>query len=185
MKRILALLCLAVLLTGCGKTDDSLNRAMSLRTKILQKTVSFDAEITADYGDRLHTFAMTCQADNQGNLSFTVTQPQSISGITGTVSTAGGKLTFDNHALAFGLMADGLISPVSGPWVLLKTLRSGYLTSCTKEGEYLRLAIDDSYAADALHLDIWLGQQDLPVRADVLWQGRRLLSIAVKNFTLV
>ena len=120
MKRILALLCLAVLLVGCGKSDDSLNRAMALRTQILQKTASFDAEITADYGDRLHTFAMTCQADTQGNLSFKVTQPQSISGITGTVSTDGGKLTFEDHALAFGLMADGLISPVSGPWVLLK-----------------------------------------------------------------
>ena len=59
------------------------------------------------------------------------------------------------------------------------------MTSCTKEGEFLRLAIDDSYEADALHLDIWLGEQDMPVRADVLWQGRRLLSIAVKNFTLV
>ena len=186
MKRILSiLLLLTVLLSGCSKTDDSLDRAMALRTKMLSKGASFDAKIVADYGDRQHTFAMTCTVDNQGNLSFTVIEPESIAGITGKVSGSGGKLTYEGHILSFGLMADGLVSPVSGPWVLIKTLRSGYLTSCTKEGEYLRVSIDDSYDADALHLDVWLGAEDLPVNAEVFWQGRRLLSIAVTNFKLL
>ena len=185
MKRILALLCCVMLLSGCGKTDDSMDRAMGLRSELLTKGVRFETEITADYGNKTHSFAKDCVSDAQGNLTFQVTKPESISGITGTVSTSGGKLTFDGKVLAFGLMADGLISPVSGPWVLMKTLRSGYLTACNKEGEYLRLTIDDSYEADALHLDVWLGNGDLPVRADVLWQGRRLLSIEIKNFTFV
>lgn len=185
MKRILALLCVVILLSGCSASNDTLDRAMALRAQMLAKGASFDAEITADYGDRLHTFAMSCVTDQQGNLTFTVTAPESIAGITGKVSTSGGKLTFDDHVLSFGLMADGLVSPVSGPWVLIKTLRSGYLTSCTKEGDLLRLSVDDSYEEDALHLDIWLGDGDLPVNAEVLWQGRRLLSIAVKNFTLL
>lgn len=186
MKRIfLLLLLLIVLLSGCSRSDDALDRAMALRAKMLSKGASFDAKIIADYGDRQHTFAMACTVDSQGNLSFTVTEPQSIAGITGKVSTNGGKLTYDDHILSFGLMADGLVSPVSGPWVLMKTLRSGYLTSCTKEGEFLRVSIDDSYASDALHLDVWLGNEDLPVNAEVFWQGRRLLSIAVTNFKLL
>ena len=185
MKRIFCLILLAVMLMGCAKADDALDRAMALRSAMLSKGASFDAKIIADYGDRQHTFAMSCVTDDQGNLSFTVTEPQSIAGITGKVSTSGGKLSFDDHVLSFGLMADGLVSPVSGPWVLIKTLRSGYLTSCTKEGDQLRVSIDDSYEADALHLDIWLGQGDLPVSAEVFWQGRRLLSIAVTNFKLL
>jgi len=35
-----------------------------------------------------------------------------ISGITGSLSQNGGKLTFDDKALAFDVMADGLVSPV-------------------------------------------------------------------------
>ena len=186
MKRIAALLCMVLLLSGCGGTDQTMDRAMAFRSQLLAAGgCSFDADITADYGDKSYTFSMACTADDRGAVSFSVTKPETISGITGSVAATGGMLTFDDKALSFALMADGLVTPVSAPWVLLKTLRSGYLTSCGQEGEYLRLAIDDSYEADALHLDIWLGDEDLPVRGEVLWQGRRLLSIAVTNFTFL
>jgi len=186
MKRIAILLCLVFFMTGCAGTDRTMDRAMAFRSRLLGAGgCSFDADITADYGDKSFTFSMACTADDQGAATFSVTKPETIAGITGTVSAAGGKLTFDDKALSFALMADGLVTPVSGPWVLVKTLRSGYLTSCGQEGEYLRLAIDDSYEADALHLDIWLGEDDLPVRGEILWQGRRLLSISVTNFTFL
>ena len=158
---------------------------MALRGKIQQKEVSFDASITADYGDKVHTFAMQCYGDTLGNMKFTVTAPESIAGITGTVAKGSGKLTFDDQVLAFDILADGLISPVSGPWVLLQTLRSGYLTSCSNEGELLRVAIDDSYEENALHLEVWLSSEDIPQRCEIYWQGRRLLSMDVKNFTFL
>ena len=158
---------------------------MSLRSRLLAGSINFDAVITADYGDELYTFSMNCQSDTQGNVSFTVTQPESISGITGTMDASGGKLRFDDKVLSFPLMADNQLSPVSAPWILMRTLRSGYLTSAGADGEYLRLAIDDSYDDDALHLDIWLDTSDHPVRAEVVWQGRRLLSIEVKNFAFL
>lgn len=185
MKR-LALLCLVLaLLCGCTEVSGDIDRAMALRGKLQQKEVAFDVDITADYGDKVHTFSLKCTGDIQGNLKFTVTKPESISGITGTVSKGSGKLTFDEQILAFDILADDLISPVSGPWVLLESLRSGYLTSCSQEGDLLRVAIDDSYADNALHLDIWLDSDDLPQSCDVYWQGRRLLSMRVKNFTFL
>lgn len=185
MKRFAILLCVLLLLTGCSGKNEEMDTALGLRSKLLSKAVSFDAQITADYADKTYTFSMKCQADTQGNLTFTVIEPELISGITGTVSATGGKLKFDDVALAFDLMADGQFSPVSGPWILMKTLRSGYLTSCNREGDALRISIDDSYNDDALHLDIWLNSEDTPVRGEIMWQGRRLLTISVKNFTFV
>lgn len=155
---------------------------MALRTKLLAGSVAFDAAITADYGDKTYTFAANCIVDTQGSLTFTVKEPESIAGITGTISANGGKLTFDEHALAFQMLADGQVTPVTGPWILMNTLRSGYLTSCGTEGQRIRLSIDDSYKDDALHLDIWLDADDLPERGEILWQGRRVLSISVSNF---
>ncbi len=186
MKRIVALLCVCLLLAGCTGHREELDRAMSLRAKLLaEEGTTFNAKITVDYGDKTYTFSMNCKTDNQGNLAFTVIEPDTIAGITGAIAATGGKLTFDDQALLFELMADEQISPVSGPWVLIKTLRSGYLTSCTMEEELLRVAIDDSYEDDALHLDIWLNEENLPVRADILWDGRRLMSIEVTNFVFL
>ena len=107
MKRIFSfLLLIAVFLSGCARANDALDRAMALRSAMLAKGASFDAKIVADYGDRQHTFAMACTVDQQGKLNFTVTEPQSIAGITGKVSGTGGKLTYEDHILSFGLMAD-------------------------------------------------------------------------------
>lgn len=186
MKRIAVVLCFLLMLTGCSGTEENLDRAMVLRSKLLAAAeCKFDAVITADYADITYTFTMECVVDHQGDLRFCVKEPETIAGISGTVSDTGGKLTFDDKILSFGLMADGLVTPVSAPWVLMKTLRSGYLTSCGREGGNLRLSIDDSYADEALHLDIWLGEDDLPVQGEILWQGRRLLSIRVENFTFL
>lgn len=184
MKKVGALLILLCFLSGCSGASKEIERGMALRSKILKASeCSFDAAITADYGDKLYSFSMACQADTQGNLTFTVTAPETLAGISGRVGSDGGKLTFDDTALQFDLMADGQVTPVSAPWVFLKTLRSGCLTSAGTEDGVLRLSIDDSYADDALHLDIWLDGEDLPARAEILYGGRRILSVSVANFT--
>lgn len=185
MKRILAVLLVLVLLPGCADQGSELDRAMALRTKLLSQAVTFDAFITADYGDTIHTFTLSCRSDTQGNVSFVVTEPLSIRDVSGSINGGTGKLTFDDKAVAFDLLADGQLSPISAPWVMMKALRSGYLTSCGKEGQYLRLTVDDSYADSAMHLDVWLEKDDLPVRAEILWQGRKILSVAVSNFAFV
>ncbi len=183
MKKGAAILCLLVLLlTGCADKDRDMEKAITLRSKMLQSGVAFTASVTADYGDRQYHFAMECEADPKGNLTFRVKEPETLEGISGKISEAGGKLTFDDHALAFDPMAGGQLSPVTGPWILVKTLQGGYLSSCAKEGERLRLAVDDSYRDDALHLDIWLDDAEIPEKSEIFWQGRRLLSIEVEDF---
>lgn len=186
MKKMAVLIVSLLLLTGCGNARNRIDRAMALRSRLLQgEGCSFTAGITADYGDQLYTFTLSCQADKLGNLKFTVLEPGSIAGITGLISQEGGKLTFDDTALEFPLMADEQLTPVSAPWVFLKTLRGGYLTSAGEEGENLRLTIDDSYEEDALHLDIWLDGSDNPVQADILYDGRRILSLTIGEFQIL
>lgn len=152
---------------------------------MLQQSCSFVAQITADYGDKSYTFSTGCTADTEGNLSFVVLTPEPIGGITGKITSQNGYLTFDDTVLAFPLLADGEVSPVSAPWLMVRTLRSGYLKSAGIDGDRLLLTIFDSYEEDALQLDIWLDDENRPVYADILWQGRRVLSITVKDFAFV
>lgn len=186
MKKAVALVLLTVILCGCGSKNVELERAMAFRAKLLAADgCAFDAQITADYGDSTHEFSVRCTCDEKGNVTFTVCQPESISGITGTLSADGGKLTFDDTAVAFPLLADGQLTPVSGPWILMKTLRGGYVVSCGDEGELLQISVDDSYANDAMNLDIWLDENDAPIRAEILYKQKRILSLDINNFRIL
>lgn len=186
MKRILFMLTFVVFLCGCQDNSDQISSAIALRQKILNaQGCNFIAEITADYGDDLYQFSIKCQADQQGNMRFTVSQPESISGVTGQITDLGGTLTFDETILAFPVIADGQLTPIIAPWIFLKTLRSGYIVSCAEEGAMTHLQINDSYSEKALHLDIWLDENNIPVCAEILWEGRRILSLTVGAFTLL
>ena len=186
MKRLFCLLICIVLFTGCAKGDGELDQALQFRQRLISGNgCRFSCEICADYGDVIYRFSMDCQADKQGNLSFCVTAPDSISGITGAVTQQGGHLTFDGTALAFAPIADGQLTPVTAPWVFLKTLMSGYIGSAAKVENGIYLQIDDSYLDNALHTDIWLSDDLQPIGCEILWEGRRVLSITVKDFSIL
>ena len=175
-----------ILLSGCSAEENGLDTAMELRAQLLKaETVSFRVDISADHGDTLDLFSMECSTDREGSVSFTVTAPDTISGITGKITGERGALTFDDTALYFPLVAEGRLSPVCAPWILMKTLRSGYLRAAGMEGNMLRLTIDDSYEDNALQLDIWLDEGHLPKRAEVLCEGRMILSLDVRNFEIL
>lgn len=183
--KILAVIFMLLVLSGCEGREAELDRAMTLRTRLLAASVSFDAEITADYGDQVHKFTVYCEGDSAGNLGFRVTAPETIADITGRIEAGEGKLTFRDTVLAFPLMAEDQLSPVSSPWVFYQTLRSGYLTAAGMEDDLLRLTIDDSYQDDALTVDIWLDGADNPVRAEILHDGRRILTLDIQNFRIL
>lgn len=187
MKKAGVFLVLAVLcLTGCGGKNKELERSLALRARALQgKGCSFCAQITADYGDKVYEFAMDCQVDSQGAMAFQVTAPETISSITGTLSAEGGTLTFDDTALAFPMLVEGLASPVSGPWLFWKALTAGCITAAGLEEEALRISVDDSYEDSALQLDIWCDAADTPVRVEICQEGRRILTISLSNFMIL
>ena len=185
MRKLVALGLTLLMLSGCTGKRHLMDRAMVLRADLLAcENCSFDAKVTADYGDELQEFYMRCVADNDGNLSFTVEKPESIAGITGKIASGEGKLTFDDAVLYFPLMADGQITPVSAPWILVKTLLGGYLTGCCEEGGLMRLTIDDSYEEDALQMEIWMDGEDDPVNAEIYYDGRRIVTMEIENFQI-
>lgn len=174
-----------VFLTGCTGKDDEMDRCMALRARLLGcESCTFDAAVTADYGDALQSFSLRCEGKADGDLGFEVLEPESIAGITGRFEDGEGKLTFDDDALTFPLLADDQVTPVSAPWILLKTLLGGYLTACGMEEDLLRLTINDSYEEDALQLEIWLNDENRPVQAEIIYCGRRIITMEVENFQI-
>ena len=102
--------------------------------------------------------------------------------VRGTVRDTEGTVEFDDTVLAFPLMADGRLSPLSGPWVVLKAIRSGCILAAGREGELVHVTIDDSYADNALTVDLWLEEGQVE-EAEIAWEGRRCLSISFDDFS--
>ena len=185
MKKKSVWILLLFVLTGCSRSSGGVDTGMQLRTRMLQSSqCSFTADITADYGVQLSQFTIESTVDMDGNLTFTVVEPSSIHGISGTITGEGGELTFDDFALYFPLLADDLLSPISAPWIMTQAIRSGYLASSCVEDNQIRLSIDDTYDNEPLRLDIWLNDDQKPSRADILYDGRRILTLTVSKFEI-
>ena len=183
--RLAAIVCVLFLLSGCKGGNDALNRAVALRSRVLSGDgCCFTTTVTADYGEQIYVFKMDCKADGVGDLTFTVKEPATIAGITGKITGTGGAITFDSKVLAFQTIADGLITPVSAPWLFLKTLRSGYLKDAAPTEQGLLISVDDSYAENALQLRIRT-TGELPASAEIFWQSRRILTLTVEGFSFL
>lgn len=184
MRRIVILFVAMIMLSGCSGKGNDLQYAKDLRSKLQSAdALSFEAQITADYGKEIYTFLLKCEAVQQGDIHFEVLEPESISGIAGKISGESGEITFDDKVLAFNTLADGYISPVSSPWVMINSLKSGYITSCGQAEDDYRISLNDSYADDALQLDVWVDSKGDLKQCDIFYKERRCLTIVVKNFT--
>lgn len=182
---IIRLLVCMVLFSGCSGENTAMAEGLALRQRLLAASgCNFQAEITADYGDQLHVFTLTCACDQMGDLTFQVSEPDTIAGIQGSIAGTGGKLMFDEVALAFPLMAEGEFSPVSAPWVVLKALRSGVVTSAGEDGNGIRVTIADGFDQEELTVDIWIDGEGNPIQGDILHENRRILSVSIKDFQI-
>ena len=186
MKRILPMVLCLVFLSGCSFGKSALDAGHRLRSDILNADgCSFLATITADYGDEIYEFDLQCEFDHKGDLVFHVMKPDSISGISGKIKGKEGALTFDDQVLVFQMIADGQITPVSAPWILMKAIRGGYISACNKNQGGYYLQIDDSYEEDPLVADLWIDESCTVTRGEFLWDGRRIISIKVSDFKLL
>ena len=182
MKRTVLFLAVICLLFGCGAAEQGMDQALSFRNSLTNaKGCTFKATVTADYQDVYYDFTMDCRMDAAGAVAFEVVEPASICGITGSISDSEGKLTFDDKVLLFATLAEGQITPVSAPWLFINTLRSGYIKGCAQEGNAVVLHVNDSYADDAIQLSIKL-LDAIPVYAEIFWQNRRVITIAVEDY---
>lgn len=184
----LSLLLAVSLLFGCKAARvDAMDQALAFRAKLQGSGgCSFRSRITADYGSQAYTFTLTCEADGEGKLSFRVEDPETIAGITGTVDGDTGKVTFDGTSLAFGPLADGQLGPVSAPYALARSWRTGYITACGPDGEALRMTVDASFEENPVTVDTWLdGEKKVPICGEICYNGQRILTVSIEDFEFI
>ena len=186
MKRIIPIIMVALLLVGCSNSSSSVDRFLLLREKSRNSSQClFDAAVTIDYGDSAYSFSASCKTDTNNNMLISIVEPEAISGIQAEISGDAGKITFDDQILAFEMIANEQIAPICLPWLMMKALYGGYISSSGVSDELTFARIDDTYNQTEFSVEIWLNNAGQLSDAEILWDGRRIASIKIDNFVLM
>ena len=142
------MMCLCLLLGGCGGRSQGVSPAIAFRASLVQAGgCSFRAELTADYGDYVVPFALDCETEVNGPTHFTVAAPETLAGITAAVDETGGTVTYDGLMMDFGLLANGRLAPAAGPAVVAYCWSSAYLAAGGEEDGRFRATYENAMAA--------------------------------------
>lgn len=175
------LVCL-FLFCGCGKEDSHLSQGIAFRSKLVERGgCSFQAEITADYGSDILRFCLKCEADGQGNVGFTLTEPETLSGISGSIREGGGEITYDGMIVDFGLLLQDAVAPAAAPAILINSWISGYILWGGKDGDTYQMCCEQVTEGRTLEVESFF-KNELPFYAEVCYNGSRIMEIQINDF---
>lgn len=183
MRRMTTLLLTAclVIMAGCTKEETTLSPAIAFRAELVQTGgCAFQADITADYGDSVQNFSMSCDAAKEVRL--TLTAPETIAGITATVEKNSGKLTYDGMALEFGLLANGNVAPAAAPALLYYAWTESYIAAAGEENGLYRVTYEKDYEEKMLIIDTWF-KNGIPISAELCYNNERILKVLISDFS--
>ncbi len=158
-------------------------QAIEFRGELIsQGGCSFRAQITADYGQEVQNFTLDCDVDEEGTVSFYVVEPDTIEGITGSVEGESGMVTYDGLQLAFPLMINDQISPVSAPALTVSCWMKEFILSAGLFEDLYRVSYEKKINNKDLLIDTYF-EKDIPISAELCYNGYRIINIKIMDFS--
>ncbi len=182
--KLTALAAMFCLFTACTANDNSgLQTAMDFRAALLQtQACTFTAKVTANYNDRSYTFTIDCAYHTEGESTLTVTAPESIAGITATLSDGAGELSFDGTALDFGVLPSTELAPVAAPLLMANGWVSGYIDASGQEDGLWHTTYTVGAGSDAYQVDTWFTADGQPTYGEISQGETTALSLAISGY---
>ena len=178
------ILCLSLLLCGCGGQNRAMQTALELRAALLERGCSFTAEIEAHPADGTAAFTLTCECRPDGTTELEVRLPESVAGIEATVQPDGQNVRFDDVGLDFGLLADGQLAPMAIPQLLYRCWTREYIREAGKDEENFSAVYLSGYGDRELAVEQCMSTDGTPLYAD-LWFGiENVANVRIRDFSL-
>lgn len=175
---------LCALLFGCAGEENVLEPAIGFRAAVLQAGgCSFRAKIEADYGDRIERFAVDCDFSADGTARLTLTEPETLAGITASVTERGGRITYDGMSAEFGLLANGNVIPAAAPALTALCWSGEYISAAGWDEALYRVTYEKDFDEKRLQIDTFF-KNDLPILAEVCYNNQRILKLEISDFSL-
>ena len=182
--RRLTVMILAMLfcLFGCSKEEGQLSTAIDFRSKLVQANgCSFEGEITADYGDSIQSFRLTCDCDAQGIVRMNLLEPETLEGIAATVTEGGRKISYDGLIVDLSRLAQERLAPAAAPGLILESWLCGFIQWGQWEEGISQVSYEQELG-DARFNIVTFFKNDLPFSAEVCYNNERVLEMKIEEF---
>lgn len=184
-RKLAILLCGAMLLLAACGAPSAADEALIAREAMLQyEQISGNATLTADYGLRVYDFGVTFSYQKDGDITLTLTAPETVSGISATLEQGTSALHFDDMQIETGALTDSGLSPLGAIPRLFSEAKEGYISACAFEtlGEQQVLRVDyrnaDAQPGTGEEVSIWFDATSyLPLQAELLSDGYRVVAV--------
>lgn len=174
----------ALLLVGCASEESVLEPAIEFRAALLQAGgCSFHARIEADFGESVEQFSVDCDYHTDGTAVLTLTEPETLAGITASVTERGGKVTYEGMSVDFGLLANGNVIPAAAPALAALAWSGEYIAAAGWEEEVYRVTYEKDFDEERLQIDAYF-KNTLPILAEVCYNNQRILKLEISEFSL-
>ncbi len=169
------------MLSGCGGTAG----AESVRAHF--EALDAAEELMSDLGDSVLEYQMDYVYDREGNDQFTITAPESLAGIGGTIAgtdSAQFTLQYDGLSLDDAMPQRTGLTPADGLFCLLNDLRTAQPVQIWSESasgtDFLVLRYEGEDEDGTVEKQVWLTEQGMqPAYAELYADGSRVLTIRV------
>lgn len=184
MKRFMAVLAAALLLTGCGARE-SADRAEAIQ-KAYAATDGCAArvEIAVARADEILRYTLDVERDTEGT-RVTVVAPEALAGIGATLTADGLKLSYDDVVLDAGGV-DPDVGAVNAADIVLRAVGSGVIVERGTEAldgrDALRLCFETEQGGKTLRAAVWFDEADVPLYAQIEREGEILAEMRFTDF---
>jgi len=184
LRRIIIAFLLCLLCTACASEEEVLSPAIDFRAEVVQNGgCSFVAQVEADFGQTVQMFTLQCQTNENDELRFSVLAPETLAGISATVTEGGGTITYDGMAMDFGLLANGNVIPAAAPAIVSSCWTNAYIASAGNENSLYRATYEKNYDEKKLIVETWF-EKGLPISAEICYNNERVIKITISDFSL-
>ncbi|MCL1820415.1 MAG: hypothetical protein FWG36_07160 [Oscillospiraceae bacterium] len=172
---------ICIFLTACG-LGGAQDAAELVREKYESGELKLAADIMADFGDRVSTYSVTYERDEQGNGLITILRPAEIAGITATITEdGGGTLEYDGLILETGKLAGTALTPIDAIPSMLSAWSNGYMSEAGTERwegvKCYRLTYSQTVDNAVVEQQAWFDVETLaPIRGETLVDGRLVIT---------
>lgn len=176
---------LCLLLTSCSAAENAMQDALAFR-EVLQEAggCSFTAAVVTEVEERGYAFTMSARYAAGGPTTLTVLAPDTIAGISATMTDRDAVLSFDGVELSFGTLDDAMTTPLYAPLVFGQCWDTAYIDCAGADGDFYRVTYRLGYEQDELILETWF-DASVPVRCEIYREETLLLSATVEDFTFL